>query len=82
MDHLDFQKAMKTDVNIILGSLGQWAIKNHIDLAKESGDKEEKKIYQTISDLIEKYLENSWETLGIEKKYNFLNKYGPKKCPD
>ena len=73
---------MKIDVGIILGSLGQWVIKCHIDLAKERDDKEEKKLYQTISDLIEKYLENSWETLGLEKKYNFLNKYGPKKCPD
>jgi len=45
MDHNDFVKAMKIDVGIILGSLGQWAIKCHIDAAKERDDKEEKKIY-------------------------------------
>ena len=45
MDHLDFQKAMKIDVGILLGSLGQWSIKCHIDQAKEREDKEEKKLY-------------------------------------
>ena len=27
-------------------------------------------------------MENELEVLGDEKKYNFLNKFGPKKCPD
>lgn len=81
-DVLDFVKAIKIDIGIILGSLGLWAVKCHIDQAKEKGDNNEKKLYQTIHDLIEKYLENNLEVLGIEKKYNFLNKYGPKKCPD
>jgi hypothetical protein len=44
-DHLDFKKALKIDVGIILGSLGLWAIKNHIDLCKEKGDSENKKMY-------------------------------------
>lgn len=81
-NHTDFVKAMKTDVGIILGSLGLWSIKCHIDQAKERGDNDAKKQYTTINDLIEKYLENNFEVLGQEKKYNFLNKFGPKKCPD
>jgi len=32
-------------------------------------------------DLVEKYMEAP-EVLDLEKKYNFLNKYGPKKFPD
>jgi len=44
-DYLDFAKAIKTDVGIILGSLGLWAIKCHIDQAKERGDNAEKKMY-------------------------------------
>ncbi len=35
-----------------------------------------------VSEIIEKYMENELEVLGDEKKYNFLNKFGPKKCPD
>ena len=34
-----------------------------------------------MHDLIEKYLESGFGILGQEKKYNFLNKFGPKKCP-
>lgn len=33
-------------------------------------------------DIIENYIENEFEILGLEKKYNFLNKYGPNKCAD
>ena len=44
-NHIDFIKAIKSDVGIILGSLGMWAIKCHIDLAKEKADKETKKQY-------------------------------------
>jgi hypothetical protein len=40
-----------------------------------------KKRIQVCIDIIEKYLENGLDTLGDEKKYNFMNKFGPKKCP-
>lgn len=33
-------------------------------------------------DLIKKYLENGFEILGQEKKYNVTNRFGPKKLPD
>lgn len=32
--------------------------------------------------MIEKYVENGMDVLGQEKKYNFMNKFGAKKCPD
>lgn len=34
------------------------------------------------TELIEKYLESGLDVLKEEKKYNFINKFGPKKCPD
>lgn len=33
-------------------------------------------------DIVEKYLESGQDLLEQEKKYNFINKYSPKKCPD
>lgn len=33
-------------------------------------------------EIVEKYLENGLDVLGEEKKYNFINKFGPKKCPE
>jgi len=35
-----------------------------------------------VIDIVENYLETGLDVLGIEKKYYFTNKYGPKKCPD
>ena len=35
-----------------------------------------------MTEIIEKYMENKLEVLGDEKKYNFINKFGPKKYPD
>ena len=37
--------------------------------------------YQIAIDLVENYLEKHLEVIGQEKKYNFINKFGPKKCP-
>ena len=37
---------------------------------------------RVCGEIVEKYLENGLDTLGDEKKYNFLNKFGPKKCPE
>lgn len=45
MNHTDFIKAVKNDIGIILGSLGLWAIKCHIDMAKERNEKDKKKQY-------------------------------------
>lgn len=43
------------------------------------GNDEKKKIARNAIDLIAKYLESGFDTLGVEKKYNMLNRFGPKK---
>ena len=37
-----------------------------------------------VIDIVEKFLETGLneEALGNEKKYHFVNKFGPKKCPN
>lgn len=80
--HKDFVKSLILDLGPILGDLGLWCLKCLQDVAKEKKDNELKKKLQVCRDIVEKYLENGLETLGDEKKYNFLNKFGPKKCPD
>lgn len=81
-DHADFLKAVKYDLGPILGDCGLWCLKSLQDQAKERGDADLKKKFQVASELVEKYLENALDVLGQEKKYYFINKYGPKKCPD
>lgn len=80
--HSDFLKAFRTDLGPILGNTGIWALKRLGTMAKESGDAELRKKVNVATELIEKFLENGFEALADEKKYNFVNKFGPKKCPD
>ena len=51
-------------------------------MAKEKKDNDLKKRLAVCIEIVEKYLENGTDTLGDEKKYNFMNKFGPKKCPE
>jgi hypothetical protein len=44
-NHSDFLKAMRIDLGPILGDLGAWVAKCHLDKAKEAGDNETKKKY-------------------------------------
>ena len=81
-DHKDFCKAIKEDLGPILGNVGMWVAKNLREQAKEQKDEDLKKKLQIIHDIIEKYVENGMDVLGQEKKYNFMNKFGAKKCPD
>lgn len=37
---------------------------------------------QTAIDIVQNYLEHGFDQLGKESKYNLLNKFGPKKCPE
>lgn len=66
----------------MLGDLGLWVLNNFKAQAKANNQDELKKKIQTVIDIVEKYLETGLDVLGIEKKYNFLNKWGPKKCPN
>lgn len=81
-DHPDFVKAIKLDLGPVLGDLGAWAAKCHLERAKESGDSDLKKKWQVVLDIIDKNIESGLDVLGEEKKYNFMNKFGPKKCPN
>lgn len=80
--HKDFVKSLILDLGPILGDLGLWSLKCLQDVAKEKKDNDLKKRLQVCLEIVEKYLENGLDTLGDEKKYNFMNKFGPKKCPD
>jgi hypothetical protein len=80
--HKDFLKSLILDLGPILGDLGLWSLKCLQDVAKEKKDNDLKKRYAVCLEIVEKYLENGTDTLGDEKKYNFMNKFGPKKCPD
>jgi len=66
----------------VLGDVGLWALNCLLDQAKEQKDTEMKKKLTLCIDIIEKYLDSSFGVLGDEKKYNFMNKFGPKKCPE
>ena len=80
--HNDFLLTMRTDLGPILGYTGLWALKRLGIYAKEDGNAELKKKVAVSTELIEKYLESGFEVLSVEKKFNFINKFGPKKCPD
>ena len=82
MNHSDFVKAIKEDLGPILGDTGLWALKNYQTRQAEKGKEDKKKMVRTAIDLIEKYNESGFDVLGKESKYNLLNKWGPKKCPD
>lgn len=81
-DHKDFLKALKVDLGPVLGDVGLWALQQQLDLAKENKETELKKKLTVCIDIVEKFMENGLDVLGDEKKYNFMNKFGPKKCPD
>ena len=81
-DHKDFIKAIKIDLGPLLGHTGLWALRQLSNHAKEIKDNELKKKAAVATELIEKFLESGLAVLKEEKKYNFINKFGPKKCPD
>ena len=80
--HKDFLKAMRIDLGPLLGDTGLWAIKRLGLCAKEQGDAELRKRCNVAGEIVEKYLESGFDVLGNEKKYNFINKFCPKKLPD
>ena len=82
MSHADFVRAVKEDLGPILGDTGVWAIRNYLQRQTEKKRDEKKKMARTALDLLEKYIESGLDVLGKESKYNFTNRFGPKKCPD
>jgi len=57
-------------------------MKNYLAHQTQKKNEEKKKMARTAIDLITKYLESGMDVLGVEKKYNMLNRFGPKKFPD
>jgi hypothetical protein len=82
MDHVDFARAIRTDLGPILGETGLWALRNYQQAQAQKGNEEKKKLARNAIDIVTKYLETGMDFLGVEKKYNMLNRFGPKKCPD
>ena len=80
-DHKDFVRAIKTDVGPLLGDTGLWALKNYQMSQTQKGNEEKKRMARNAIDLVTKYLETGLDILGVENKYNMLNRFGPKKCP-
>jgi len=61
--------------------MGLWILTNYANRQREKNKTEKRKMAQVAVDIVKKYLENGFEYLGQEGKYNLLNRYGPKKCP-
>ena len=78
----DFLLTMRADLGPILGNTGLWALKRLSVQAKEDGDTELKKKCAVVTEIVEKYLESGLEVLSVERKFNLINKFGPKKFPD
>ena len=69
------------DLGPVLGDLGLWVLKCKQDEAKVAKDNDLKKKLGTCIDIVGKYQESGLDVLSQEKKYHFVNKYSPKKCP-
>ena len=42
---------------------------------------DKRKKTQVAIEIVKNYLEKGTDYIGIDKKYYFMNKYSPKKCP-
>ena len=80
--HNDFLTTVRVDLGPILGETGLWALKSYQQRQADKG-KDDKKIRARVAiDLVNKFLESGFEVLGQVKKYESLNRFGPKRCPD
>ena len=80
--HVDFMKAMKEDLGPVQGEVGMWVLQNYIDFQKARGKDDNKKRAMIVMEIIKSFLEKQYEYIGKETKYNFINKYSPKKMPE
>lgn len=80
-DHKDFMRAMRIDLGPMLGDTGIWALKSYLAAQTQKGNDEKKKLARCAIDLVTKFLETGFDVLGVEAKYNMLNRFGPKKQP-
>jgi hypothetical protein len=47
----------------------------------EKGNDEKNKKARMWTEIIENYMENGLDNLGVERKFNLIMKFGPKKMP-
>ena len=78
-NHQDFLTALRVDLGPLLGETGLWALKNYQVRQIEKGNDEGKRKARVAMDLITNYLENGFDSLGKESKYNLQNRFSPKK---
>jgi len=52
------------DLGVVLGEVGKWAIEMQLNEAKESGDKDAKKLLSCAIDIVDNYLENGLTVLN------------------
>jgi len=81
-DHADFVKAVKMDLEPLLGDMGLWVLGNYAQRQQEKGKQEKRRMALVAVEIVKKYTESGFDYLGKEGKYYLINKYGPKKCPD
>lgn len=80
--HNDFLKAAKIDLQPLFGEVGIWALKQYAAKQKLKGNQDKLKAIRTAIDIAKNVMEFNFSYISIEKKYNFINKFGPKKMPD
>lgn len=63
-DHADFMKALKEDINPLLGDLGLWALHNYSITQKEKGKADKRKRAQIAIEIVKSYLEHGFDLIG------------------
>lgn len=63
-DHADFMKALKEDVQPLLGELGIWSLTNYMNVQKDKGKIEKKKMAAVAIEILKNYLEHGLDYLN------------------
>lgn len=80
--HSDFIKAIKQDLGPVFGECGLWVLTNMANRYKDKGKTEKRRKAQVSIDMVKSFLESGLDYLSKENKYNFMNKFCPKKMKD
>lgn len=82
-NYSDFKIAIRDDLPPLFSNVGQWIMENWFGRLKETGEDKvlEKKI-KVCLDIMKKVEDKGLEYFDKESRYNLINKFGPKKCPD
>jgi hypothetical protein len=80
--HEDFMKAIKIDLAPLMSNMGVWMLQHYADKVKQQGKMDKLKKVRVALEIVKNIMEKDMAYISQEKKYNFINKFGPKKCPD